>query len=408
MTEDGMNWLIAALDPYHDFEHPIAGYPDQSTTKSLVKVVQQSFDVAAPVGVAGNWDCHVLSLPFTNANGTGAFLSYGVYNEVTGVYTAAADPFTTTGLFNTISAIGVPAGQTTLIASPGPYIRTVTGQSPVINAVGPLRLIGAGFEVTNTTSDLYKQGTCTVYRQSNAESRDFYTPSTGTSAVPSWNYTNYMRNVQDSYRVPGTVQWAAELGAYVPLALATMSNPILDPTIAPWTLSLQRTGASSAIAMYIQGPASYTASFKFPFNTSGAYFTGLSNQTTLTVTTRFYIEMYPPFVSDLLDLVRKPAEHDVFALGLYSRIVNHLPPGTRKGDNDAGDWFRAITNAAAGVVESPFGDAMLTRAVGPLAPAVQQIVKAVNKKIQSKQPVRTAQNAVNMKLLMQKPRKGKK
>lgn len=362
LTADGKNWLLAALDPYHDFEHPIAGYPDMSSAKTIVKLVQQTYSIAKPTGLAAGalWDCHFLNIPMANATGDLMDLDNWTLNETTGVATSVLSNWTNTGQFGTISAIAVAAGKPTIFNPGVATSRTITGSSPLVPGVtgtGALRVVGAGFEVTNTTAELSKQGSVTVYSYATALTDDYFVDG----VVPKAKLTavDYVDNAAEAYRIPGSVQWAAAEGVYVPLRLATTRNPVTSPTCVGVTLFPARNGTSAAQKFSAEINTA-NSEYHFPYNTSGAYFTGLSETTTLTLTTRYYVEVQPALNSTLLDLVSPPAEYDPFALELYTRITNALPPGARKGDNDAGDWFRNIGRTAGNIMTSPLASQMLS------------------------------------------------
>jgi hypothetical protein len=90
-------------------------------------------------------------------------------------------------------------------------------------------------------------------------------------------------------------------------------------------------------------------------STAGAYFTGLSPQTTLFVTWRVGLERLPAANKPtFLALAQPSATYDPNALLLYNLIANHLPPGCPQGWNDLGKWFNTIANVAKQVIPSAF------------------------------------------------------
>lgn len=83
LSPSGRNWLLSALDPFHDYQHDISGYPDADGGLSTVQSYVASAQVSKPSGTTGTWDCQVVNLPFmmTNeaSNGTdGPKISDGV------------------------------------------------------------------------------------------------------------------------------------------------------------------------------------------------------------------------------------------------------------------------------------------------------------------------------------------
>lgn len=48
ITEDGKQWLIAALDPFHDNPIHCNGFPDNRSDASVVQCVKQSVQISCP------------------------------------------------------------------------------------------------------------------------------------------------------------------------------------------------------------------------------------------------------------------------------------------------------------------------------------------------------------------------
>jgi hypothetical protein len=84
----------------------------------------------------------------------------------------------------------------------------------------------------------------------------------------------------------------------------------------------------------------YANPFPTSFNAYGAYFTGLSNQTTLDVVWHYIIERFPsPKNTDLVTMASNSSPYDPRALELYSRTAWKLPTGVWVEDNGLGDWI---------------------------------------------------------------------
>jgi len=97
-----------------------------------------------------------------------------------------------------------------------------------------------------------------------------------------------------------------------------------------------------------------------PFDTTGAYFTGLSNATILTIKVKIYVERAPTFSEANLAVLASPsAGYDVNALTLYARCVSELPVAVKVGDNASGDWWRSALSVLSKVA-GPVGMALNT------------------------------------------------
>jgi len=79
-----------------------------------------------------------------------------------------------------------------------------------------------------------------------------------------------------------------------------------------------------------------------PFNQSGAYFTGLSEQTMLTLTARFLVEVFPTPYSSLYALARPSPPYDPRVGELLNVLMADLHPGYPVGMNAKGDFFKKV------------------------------------------------------------------
>jgi hypothetical protein len=77
-----------------------------------------------------------------------------------------------------------------------------------------------------------------------------------------------------------------------------------------------------------------------PTMQSGAYFTGLSAESALKVTMRYFVEVFPQPGSALVPLAHPSCPMDMKALQCYSEIMREMHAGYPVRDNAAGDFFR--------------------------------------------------------------------
>jgi len=81
------------------------------------------------------------------------------------------------------------------------------------------------------------------------------------------------------------------------------------------------------------------------FLPGGAFFTGLSQQTTLTINYHVYVERFPdPSNADLIVLATPSPSFDPSCLELYSKTAINLPTGTMVKNNNAGQWLRNVAD----------------------------------------------------------------
>jgi hypothetical protein len=105
-----------------------------------------------------------------------------------------------------------------------------------------------------------------------------------------------------------------------------------------------------------------------PYDISGAYFTGLSPQTTLTVDVRWYIERCPTIDEPSLVVLATPSPvYDPIALKIYSEAVHGLPVGVPVSENPLGEWFNKVLMGVSRYAP------LIGAALSPMHPAAGQI-----------------------------------
>jgi hypothetical protein len=281
-----------------------------------------------------------------------------------------------------VNALSVPSGTDWQSATTG--TTELNLQLPPQYQQGFYRVIACGFEVTNTTSELYKGGTVTVYKSpansglSNLLSQDGSTnyavklgtlpPTTQSTAAlfpnsKTWGATDgvYIMETVNSPNIPYTCSLpGTSSGLILNADLTTMlSNNGVRTTYLPrW---LGGSGATGSVSPGLSSP--------MYFDISGAIFSGLNSNTSLQVTAKYVVERVPNTTDpNLLVLARIPPTYDMMALELYSRIVDQLPVGVKVGMNPLGEWFFDILQVLAAT--APAVGAALSPVMGPLGPAL--------------------------------------
>jgi hypothetical protein len=446
ITDEGCDWLKSALDPFHDLQlDSLKGYPDVNTEPTVIVKVRQAAEISKPAGLAAgdNWDCHIALSPIDWAKPNGV-LSAGAtgvigYNGAArvlpqGITGASAKPagylddigggsagLAVTSRLDGLIINSVPAGLSNggdMTFTPGHMPADAGGGYAVQNIVldnflefddtdlGVYRIVYSGFEVVNTTAQIYKQGACTVYEYGHSFETSQVTgqydnmPGTPVTTGNNTFATNTFRcppnTIAEAKIMPGAHTWAAQDGCYCtskfqgdnPFQGATMRNYVVQQnqntagTASGYnqTASLFEMGSFVSPGLIgdtwttVSGPSldgtksGYNAAPAAHFSrmsTAGAYFTGLSPQSTLFVTWRVGLERLPAANKPtFLALASPSASFDPNALLLYNLIANHLPPGCPQGWNDLGKWFQTIAGIAKNVIPGAF----------PLVSAAQMIM----------------------------------
>jgi len=457
ITDEGCDWLKYSLDPFHDLQlDNLKGYPDVTTEPTVIVKVRQAAEISAPAGLPANtnWDCHIALSPIDWAKPNGHVFEEPLTTNVYGYNCAGRvlpqgdpNPASPAGRIQTIGgSAGVPvtgrldglminsvpaggANGADMTFTPEHCPAEAHNGYAMDNIVldkyldfqktdlGVYRLVYSGFEVVNTTAQIYKQGACTVYEYGHSyETSQVIGMLDETSAAPSTRVESFATNtfrsppntIAEAKIMPGAHTWPAQDGCYCtakfqgdnPFQAATMRNYIIQQ-------NMDKAGSNSGYLFdnsgdhdvgtfvspglvgdvwrgRVTGPqvdfhtAAYNAAPATHFSrmsTAGAYFTGLSPQTTLFVTWRVGLERLPAANKPtFLALAQPSATFDPNALLLYNLIANNLPPGCPQGWNDLGKWFNTIATVAKNVIPGAF----------PLVSTAQMILNGMGAEKQAK------------------------
>jgi hypothetical protein len=357
LSPAGARAIIQAFDPFHDV--PITdptGWPDVESGASVVRCYKQTATVAVPPGfvVGANWDCHVVAWPWLLAAGV-ITSTTRTGNDIQLPVLPVAGAQSTGG----VCVYGVTAGSSLSLA-PASVTCIPLAQIVLPSSVtaGSGRLVGYGFEVHNTTSELNKQGSCLVYRQqaNYPMPQSFhFVDSTATKQndIDVAQVRFPPATLADALLLNGSAQWEAKDGCYVVSNFMSQENPAFPIPNATIVISATNVddleGAVASSPLNVIQPTTTAAPFNgivfpsfrcHPIHQSGAIFTGLSYTSTLTVNVNIYYEAFPSnFDKDILVLARPSASYDPKALLYYSELVQKAPVGVPVKMNGLGDWF---------------------------------------------------------------------
>lgn len=366
MSSEGRAWLTFALDPFHDKEiKGINGIPDGNTGKSVICSLVQEIQIKKPVGLpAGNWACRIATYPVATAT---YLASSKVVNNIVN---NTANPsnriapvvidYTTDG--TDFSEFNLDAD---VLEIPAQYTK------------GPYKVGAMGVEVVNTTADIYKQGlvTCARMNQTSCTPTTFqiFNNNAGmytfAECVP---IRTAPVNLQQMVLLTGNTAWKAAEGAYSVVSLKSLNDsnatskpvyPLLlasdfqsdDSTAIDGAAPRLNLAAIPSLDLPTNPAILYIAGFpgQVPMDSSVIMFTGLSDQTTLTVRARWLVERFPNDVeSDIVVLATESASYDPTALSVYSQVMQSLPAGVMFRENPQGEWWKTVLGAIADVVGS--------------------------------------------------------
>lgn len=439
LTADGKLWFDIATDPFGDYQREYAGYPDQQIGSSIVSRVQQQMTIKKPAGLgSGNWSCMICTFPWTNDfKDGGAVLNNSFFDlmdfkgncikrNFAGAPAYSQQLFPVTVFFALDDA---PIGP---FSSNAGYNKGMGVPSNFTN--GNHRVVAWGLEVTDTTADIYKQGSCTVFKQ-NANATDpmtgMYigtitsfdknkdrelpqkilqrgsTEVTAVNDINNFSVFSYQtvpcppKNLAEANLLPGTRTWAAKEGAYLVMTMNSPENPAKQPdSTQPFILNTDTVvqGSQTETAIPCIAPANYYPGFinnwpgisenlisqpdqyydMVPYHQSGAYFTGLNDLTSLVITVNWYIEKLPGRSDTTLSVLARPsAQYDPFALMLYDHALRYMPVGVPVRENGFGTWFNDVINQISQYV-TPIARAIGGSTGNMVAKASEGLTKASN------------------------------
>lgn len=251
---------------------------------------------------------------------------------------------------------------------------------PEIYRSGPTRVISIAYEVHNVSSQLNKQGTCTVgvppLRVSQSSAVFLGSTNSGTTltydqaeSAPVVSLSAYPRNSGELLVFPGSRQWESAHGVYAIYPPteedSSFEEPVgtmlLSPTKRSYEVTTLGKGTTGSIAGLCVTNATYTnvnpsvggnlaagPGSVEPFTPVWAFFEGLNSESVFTITTKITYETIPYPGTDVASLVRYPEPEDVRPIAF--RIYREMAPFSYVGENASGKMWRRIAGIGAKII----------------------------------------------------------
>lgn len=355
-TVPGSAWVSQVTDPYHDYNLVLQGVPDRNPSLSFVRQYKHRVTASVPPNY-GDYDCHVFFTPCLYQTPVRDARRYPPNNTPGGVPTPLKYTSASGGSFDMsiVTVIIVPAGQPTTSA-----LRIVKNLGPIATAalgMSPSRVVSAGFEVHNTTAKLYEGGSVTVWKGNELRSTDFFE---GTNAAIVDVSIGAPAGVSLANALPSSRTWEASRGAYC-VGQPDFNDMQFQTCRAHSFFTASSEDASNSWFFGFAGPVD-PGSAVFPelnvgyvptgLVPSGAIFSGLNENSVLTIDSRVVIEYCPSLSSADIALASPTAMYDAEAIATAAKIFDLLPPGVPVDFNSAGDWFRMILRAGGKVLQT--------------------------------------------------------
>jgi len=394
LTDGGKAFLMASLDPFHDT--PIAnlrGWPDLETSPSVIRKVVRQTTITRPVDFdATHWCFQVVAWPWHNVQ------TFDRAERVNNVITSIETDRDHGGVEVTCLNVGAPSytgvGSQSFNMAWSPQYVCELGTN---YTKGLGRLIGLGYEISDDTADLYKQGHSYHTRLPNQgmQPMTFESRPGSVGVPPTWLTATPIRpppgTAQDAMLYNDSVDWPAKEGCYVVSSFADENLPTYVGYTVPYLLLNQTDDVESVVTdVGINTDPIFIGSASFATPTTGGYapamrisnidlstsmFTGLNPQASFNLTVHYYFESFPAIGEpDILVLAQPSAVFDPLAIAIYSEAVQRLPVAVPVGMNPTGEWWAEVIKAAAEA---------LSPVVGAFAPEFLPLLAAGSVGLQS-------------------------
>lgn len=421
LSDDSKPWLIQNLDPFHDGQFVMGAPPTQSQMDSTVFVQRARVTLKPGVDTQGHCTGNLslfmppVVLPSTfmgMESPDSANVSIRDYGGimVCDYYDKTLDPH-----YTCLKPFNAPSD-------------------------GAWRVVGFGYELTNTTPQMYQSGSMVTYQSPStvykAGTGSYCSQLLGTAPgvsmlLPSTStFMPAPSTIDEATSLPTAKQWDAKHGCYLiprlthfdsdfngPDCLGTVDAKVGTMSLANATSvtdsvlvqpNLVGTGPSLAISHSTGSrvdsdviPASvgnfYSSGATMPYSATGVHFTGLSPESTFTLVVTYFIQVCPFPYSALAKMVVPTPAYDPRVYEIYTKVMRAVPLATYKDDNDFGTWFKKVIGMVArvaGPVGAALGIPAAGRAVGTIASGIAALPGRKRQPPPTKNGGRTSANDV--------------
>lgn len=370
LSVEDTDFICGSVDPFHDkpLDH-LAGVPDGLLERSIVHDVVTTLVLSRPAG-------------FVNPAGFNIRLDVQPLLMNSFMQTAFMNGpaiQTTTSLTNAMGCVNVTYDDNTNVFVNNYAAGGATTYGGAANCdnppaqflVNPIKIIGMGVEVVNTTNILNVSGAChiAVQPQKSINRSGAFKVET-TPAVPTltssvsaefYEVKSPPTTVAQLCLIPGNTSWAAKDGCFCVCRIkydeqaestnncwprypmvnlsgdliptATSGNPANANVLITSTATVSPNGVNATMGFSCI-PVS------FPVEQTVIMFTGLNILSTFELRVRWLVQRVPSLTSSaLINLAKNPPPLNPLALEIVSRALDHLPPGVTFRENKEGTWW---------------------------------------------------------------------
>jgi hypothetical protein len=418
ITPEGRDYAKLRFDPCHDYQLTPAGYPDADGSPTLVEKYTTSATVSHPsTQTSGNWSCLVFNNPVVDStytdgisiNGMGAFhtnASADIIARDSSILTGnmQLEGFTILKMADGTGHRFFPGEGSTAWPHAASHFESQSLRAcPAALRNKRMRLIAQGFQVHNTTAEVYQQGACTtgMVAQTNQMDINRYVELNETNdgvkhhaQLNVWRAVCPPATVEEAMEYPNVEKWKAAEGCYARVGFNGIDQPMeraearclrydchdsnqTGPTVQNGTCMVSSFNDRASLTP-VQICAFPVQSVFANTNCTFAYFSGLSFETTLEVTGRSFIEVAPRAGDALLPVATPGAPYDPKVLQLIAAVETKIPIAVPVAFNDAGRYARMVAHEVGGALAkfAPIVGAIASPFVGPEAGALGAAIGA--------------------------------
>lgn len=350
-TEDGLQAILNLIDPFPDDATEAVGWPSYSNSATLPMIMTDYKDITPPANVTKTWAFKAMFLPIDKDIVSNTITTW---DELQGGTTAPVANVAAYGQFNVWKWRSEDPEPS--IMDPPDTIITLSAVDRTVLS----RFTMAGFELINTSTDLYRGGMYYGWRSPMHRAHDLvaYTGTTGQTAQPAFARFYPIIGAPDSLgdviNLNTTIVNHARDGVGVFSLPMTIENPFIAPMPTNYFL------VGRDVNDLLHPPSRYfnpTSAAPSPWQLCGAYVTGLASEATFQLRARIGLELKP--TADTGDIFQSLAHKPVPRSFLLEEMLNQLllttPAGFDYSENPLGEWLGKVLQGLAAVVPTIAG-----------------------------------------------------
>lgn len=371
INRDTSNTLMLVTDPYHDYNLSAVGYPDGSAIMSAIQRRYARTTIANPFTLTAGqtWAFHIYATPlhFMSTLSTGSLAGNTLTFSGVGVNHGPLN----IQYFKYDGSGVILESQTVALGSASPYSNTNMSQ---------VRTVSLGYEIHNTTAEIQRSGSLTVYRApSNYHDVNMWSKN-GANYIPfGAKFINSVpTSIEEATLFPNTRTWEASKGLYS-VCLPAPHNEFSQSIPSNFMVKTGSNSDGYAFMYFDHYETSRTVATHSPLSCTGVWSSKYSTDQTFTIDFRQILEILPNS-NDATDLsfasTCRPI--DRLFMKMYKQMYTEIPPGVPVSMNAAGDWVRSIVKIAKTVLPA-IGN--VPGVIGKVAQAATPIIHLIDNQV---------------------------